>query len=70
MHVGNQIIKLQNTFGMPCIKLAESLNVAPQQLSRWRRAEDLKLSIVKQVADVFGLTIDEFVNYGETKTKR
>lgn len=69
MHIGNQIVKVQAKFGMSCVQLADELEVAPQQLSRWRGSEDLKLSIVKRVADVFGLSIDEFMCYGEAKAK-
>jgi transcriptional regulator with XRE-family HTH domain len=49
---------------MPCTKLAELLDVAPQQLSRWRRSEDLKVSVALKVAAVFGLTLDELLKHG------
>jgi DNA-binding Xre family transcriptional regulator len=65
MHIGKQIRSVQADNSMKCMDLAERLGVAPQQLSRWRRAEDLKLSIVKQVADVFGLSVDDLINYGK-----
>lgn len=66
MRVGFIIKQLQSDNGMSCIELAGLLSVTPQQLSRWRNANDLKLSIVKQVADVFGLGIDEFIAYRTT----
>ena len=65
MHVGSIIKKLQQDNGVSCVALSESLGVAPQQLSRWRNAKDLKLSIVIKVADVFGLGLNEFINYGK-----
>lgn len=65
MNIGLTIKQLQEDNGVSCVALAESLGVAPQQLSRWRNAEDLKLSTVIKVADVFGLGIDEFIAYGK-----
>jgi transcriptional regulator with XRE-family HTH domain len=64
MNLGKSIRCLQEDRSMPCTKLAELLDVAPQQLSRWRRSEDLKVSVALKVAAVFGLTLDELLKHG------
>lgn len=64
MDLGKSIRRLQDDQSMPCTKLAELLNVAPQQLSRWRGSKDLKVSVALKVAAVFGLTLDELLKHG------
>jgi transcriptional regulator with XRE-family HTH domain len=65
MHIGNRIRQEQRARDISCVQLADALGVLPQQLSRWRNAEDLKISIVIKIANVFGMTVDEFIGQKE-----
>lgn len=65
MHIGNRIRQEQRARDISCVQLADALDVLPQQLSRWRNAEDLKISIVIKIANVFGMTVDEFIGKEE-----
>lgn len=68
MHIGNQIVNVQRDKGIQCQELAQRLGILPQQLSRWRRSEDLKFSLVEKVSNALGLSIHEFIEY-ERKIK-
>jgi DNA-binding Xre family transcriptional regulator len=63
MHIGKQIVNIQRDRGIQCQDLAKKLGIVPQQLSRWRRSEDLKFSLVEKVANALGLSIHEFIEY-------
>lgn len=65
MNIGNRIRQEQSARGVSCVQLADALGVVPQQLSRWRNADDLKLSVVIKLANVFGMTVDEFIGKEE-----
>lgn len=65
MHIGKRIREEQRARDISCVHLADRLDVVPQQLSRWRNAEDLKLSVVIKIANVFGMTVDEFIGQKE-----
>ena len=67
MNIGKQIVNIQRDKGIQCQELAQRLGILPQQLSRWRRSEDLKFSLVEKVANALGLSIHEFIEY-ERKT--
>lgn len=67
MNIGKQIVNIQRDKGIQCQELAKSLGIKPQQLSRWRRSEDLKFSLVEKVSNALGLSIHEFIEY-ERKT--
>lgn len=60
MHVGKTLQRLQRLGDVSCTQLAQDLKTTPQQVSRWRQMEDMKLSIVKRLADYFGVTLEEF----------
>lgn len=63
MHIGKRIVQLQREKDIQCQELAQKLGILPQQLSRWRRSEDLKFSLVEKVANALGLSIHEFIEY-------
>lgn len=65
MNIGKRIRQEQSARDISCVQLADALDVLPQQLSRWRNAEDLKLSVVIKLANVFGMTVDEFIGKEE-----
>jgi transcriptional regulator with XRE-family HTH domain len=49
----------------PSLQLAKSLGVTPQQLSRWRHSEDIKLSVLLNICNALGVTISEFIGSKE-----
>ena len=61
MHIGKRIVQLQREKDIQCQELAQRLGILPQQLSRWRRSEDLKFSLVEKVANALGLSIHDFI---------
>lgn len=61
MHVGKTLQRLQRYNDVNCIQLAKDLKTSPQQVSRWRQMEDMKISQIKQLADYFKVSVEEFV---------
>lgn len=45
--------------------MAKKLQVTPMTIYRWKNSEDMSLSRLTQLADYFGYTIDEFLNWEE-----
>lgn len=60
MHVGKTLQRLQRLGGVTCTQLAQDLKTTPQQVSRWRHMEDMKLGQVSTLAKYFNVTIEEF----------
>lgn len=62
MHAGKTIMRFQKEKGISGGDLSNQLGIAPQQLSRWRKSEDLKLSTIIRLCEVMGVDLDEFIN--------
>lgn len=62
MHAGKAIKTLQNRYNYTGTELAEMLEIAPQQLSRWRQSDDIKLSVILNICDVLGIEVSEFID--------
>lgn len=62
MNIGFAIKKYQESTGIGCLELSTALGVLPQQLSRWRQAEDLKLSTVLKLCEIFNIEVSEFID--------
>lgn len=45
--------------------MAKKLQVTPMTIYRWKNSEDMSLSRLTQLADYFGYSIDEFLNWEE-----
>lgn len=60
MDVGKQLQRLQRLGDVSCTQLAHDLKTTPQQVSRWRNMRDMKISIIKKLADYFGVPLEEF----------
>lgn len=55
--------------GLTQLELAEKLNYSDKSVSKWERGEGLPdLYIIKCIADLFGVTVDDMI--GEKKIKR
>jgi transcriptional regulator with XRE-family HTH domain len=57
--IANNISQLRRSKGMTQAELAERLNYTDKAISKWERAESIPDAIVlKQIADLFGVTLD------------
>ena len=65
MNIGKRIRDLQIDYDITSLQLAKSLGVTPQQLSRWRHSEDIKLSVLLNICNALGVTISEFIGSKE-----
>ena len=63
---GAYISRLRKERDMPQSKLADTLNVTRQAVSKWERGEGFPdISILCDVANVFGVSVDALLNAGE-----
>lgn len=42
--------------------ICERLGVARQQVHRWKKQRNIKIHTVQQLASIFDMTVDEFIN--------
>lgn len=54
----------QAKFDISSAELGRRLDVAPQQILRWRKSKNLKFHTVEQLVSQFGIGIDEFCALG------
>ena len=60
---GSRIAELRNDKKITQAELADKLNYSDKTLSKWERAESIPDVItLKQMADLFGITIDTLIN--------
>lgn len=45
--------------------LGDELNVAPNQINRWKNSKDLKLSIVIKICAIAKISVGQFINLGK-----
>ena len=60
-HVGKCIRIAQAVKNIPTKEVCEVMNVTRQQVNRWRHTENNKIHTVQQLAQVFSMTVDEFL---------
>ena len=61
--VAKNIVELRKAAGMTQLELAEALNYSDKAISKWERGESLPdVAVLKQVADLFHVTIDFLVS--------
>lgn len=54
----------QDDIGITSAHVAKTLGVKPQQVARWRVNPNMKLHTLLALAELFGLTVTEFLDYG------
>ena len=65
----DNLISLRKPNGLSQEELAEQLNVSRQTLSKYETGESLPdIDRCKQLAEIFGVTLDDLVNYGSAAT--
>jgi transcriptional regulator with XRE-family HTH domain len=63
---GAYISRLRKERDMPQSKLADTLNVTRQAVSKWERGEGFPdITILCEIANVFGVSVDTLLNAGE-----
>ena len=64
--IAQNIAVLRQAAGMTQMELAEALNYSDKAVSKWERGESVPdISVLKQVADLFGVTVDRLIASGE-----
>ena len=61
--IANNIVILRKSKKLTQVEFAEKLNYSDKTVSKWERAESLPdIIIIKQIADLFGVTVDYLLN--------
>jgi DNA-binding Xre family transcriptional regulator len=58
---GERLRSLQNQHQISSIMLAERLGITPQQITRWRHSENLKMHTIQQLCEGLGIKVSDFV---------
>ena len=65
--IADNITLLRKGRGMTQIELAERLNYSDKAISKWERGESVPdISVLKQIADMFGVTVDYLITAGHS----
>ncbi len=69
--LASNMIELRHKAGMTQIELAEKLNYSDKSVSKWERAESSPdISVIKSIADIFGVSVDYLIAEHDPKEKR
>ncbi|MBR5371555.1 MAG: helix-turn-helix transcriptional regulator [Oscillospiraceae bacterium] len=69
--VAANLTELRKSHHMTQLQLAEMLHYSDKAVSKWERGESLPdLSVMKQLADYYGITIDDFLYTPEERAAR
>ncbi|MBQ8579478.1 MAG: helix-turn-helix transcriptional regulator [Oscillospiraceae bacterium] len=67
--IAKNITTLRQSRKMTQIELAEQLNYSDKAISKWERGESVPdVSVLKSIADLFGVTVDYLLTDGNTPT--
>ncbi len=67
--VAENITELRKKNGMTQMELANKLNYSDKAISKWERGDSLPdVAVLKELADLFGVTLDYIVNKEHKKT--
>lgn len=65
--IAKNITNLRQSRKMTQIELAEQLNYSDKAISKWERGESVPdVSVLKSIADLFGVTVDYLLTDGQT----
>lgn len=68
--IGNNIAEYRKLMGMSQIEFAEKINYSDKAVSKWERGESLPdVVVLKQIADFFGITLNDLAGYNTKKKK-
>ena len=69
--IGKNIAEYRKLSNLSQIEFAEKLNYSDKAVSKWERGESLPdIIILKQIADMFGITVNDLIGYKDTKRKK
>ncbi len=69
--VAENLIALRKAHHMTQLQLAETLHYSDKAVSKWERGESLPdLAVLKAIADLYGVTLDDLVCAEEERAKR
>lgn len=63
IYIGEKLRRIQRDRNVTNKELWQAFDVPHNEVSRWRYMKDMKLSMAIDIANYFGITLDEFVNY-------
>ena len=67
--IASNTIRLRTAAGMTQAELGEKLNYSDKSVSKWERAEAMPdIYVMKQMSDIFGVTIDSMTGEKDTVT--
>lgn len=62
-NLAKNLVTCRKAFGLTQAELAEKLNYSDKAVSKWERGESVPdLSVLKQIADFYGITIDKLIS--------
>lgn len=62
IHVGDRIRQVQAEHKISGAELARRLDTSPQQVSRWRSQQDLKMGTLKKICLALEIDLDDFLD--------
>jgi len=69
--IGKNIQEYRKVFNMSQLDLAEKLNYSDKAISKWERGESLPdILVLKNIADIFEITVNDLLGYQSEKTKK
>jgi hypothetical protein len=63
-NAGKAFVSVQSKLGVSNASLGELLDVAPNQVARWRVNPDMKMSVVFKVCKVGKIKLNDFIKLG------
>jgi DNA-binding XRE family transcriptional regulator len=63
-HAGRAITEVQNRYSIGRSQIAEALEVNTQQVDRWKKSPNIKMSVALKICEVSGIGIAQFVKLG------
>ena len=71
IRIGKNISEYRKLAGLSQIDFAEKLNYSDKAISKWERGESLPdIIILKQISDLFGITVNDLLSEKDTKRKK
>ena len=67
--IAGNIAKYRKQLGMTQIDLSEKINYSDKSISKWERGDGIPdVPTLVQLAEIFGVSLDDLVNYDTTAT--
>tara|TARA_X000001382_G_scaffold123690_1_gene107685 strand:+ start:340 stop:558 length:219 start_codon:yes stop_codon:yes gene_type:complete len=66
--VGGQLTELLKSCGDPAGQvMAEKMGVTPMTIHRWKKSDDMRLGRIVEIAEYFGMDLEEFLSWEENQ---